>query len=189
MKTLRHLFLNELTEVYDAEHRVGRALPKLAQAANHPVLQATLRSQRQENKGHLIRLEAVFAEFGENAADPNSETTLNLLVEAEEIADRFKGSPALNAALICALQKVEHHQTATYDSLLGWARRLNQPKAEGLLREIIDEKDAANGAFTELARVSINPAALIDPGLWGGPYQRTSLYSPPHPSRELHLQT
>lgn len=33
MKTLQHLFLGELADIYDAEQRLVKALPKMARAA------------------------------------------------------------------------------------------------------------------------------------------------------------
>ena len=33
MKTLKDLFLGELADMYDAEHRIIKALPKMAKAA------------------------------------------------------------------------------------------------------------------------------------------------------------
>ena len=35
MKTLEDLFMDELADMYDAEHRLAKAIPKLAEAATH----------------------------------------------------------------------------------------------------------------------------------------------------------
>lgn len=35
MKNLKSLFLAELADIYDAEKRIAKALPKLAKAATH----------------------------------------------------------------------------------------------------------------------------------------------------------
>lgn len=40
------------------------------------------------------------------------QATVRLLAEGDEITADFKGSPAINAALISAAQKVEHHEMA-----------------------------------------------------------------------------
>ena len=39
MKTLKDLFLDEVADMYDAEQRIVRALPKMAKAATCPDLQ------------------------------------------------------------------------------------------------------------------------------------------------------
>jgi ferritin-like metal-binding protein YciE len=161
MKTLRNLFLDELADMYDAENRILRALPKMAKAATNSGLQAAIRSHEKETKGQITKLKAVFAAFGEKAKSKKCEATVGLLEEGEEIAEEFKDSPAINAALICALQKVEHYEIATYGCLCEWADLLENPKATDLLQRILDQEGAANRALTELARTSSNPAALV----------------------------
>ena len=87
---------------------------------------------------------------------------MGLLEEGDEIAADFKGSPAINAALISAAQKVEHYEMASYGCLHEWAGLLGNEQAARLLKEILDEEKAANEALTELARSSSNAEALCD---------------------------
>ena len=90
------------------------------------------------------------------------EATKGLLEEGDEIASDFKGSPAINAALISAAQKVEHYEMASYGCLHEWAGLLGNQKAAGLLEDILKEEKAANESLTELARASSNEEALCD---------------------------
>jgi ferritin-like metal-binding protein YciE len=85
---------------------------------------------------------------------------VGLLKEGDEIASDFKGSPAINAALISAAQKVEHHEMASYGALRAWAGLLGKKEAADLLLEILGEEKAANDALSALARASINKEAL-----------------------------
>ena len=85
---------------------------------------------------------------------------MGLLKEGDEIAADFKGSPAINAALIAAAQKVEHYEIASYGCLHEWAGLLGNKKAASLLAEILDEEKAANESLNELAHASSNEEAL-----------------------------
>jgi ferritin-like metal-binding protein YciE len=85
---------------------------------------------------------------------------VGLLEEGDEIAADFKGSPAINAALISAAQKVEHYEMASYGCLHEWAGLLGNNEAAGLLEQILEEEKAANESLTELARASSNEEAL-----------------------------
>jgi ferritin-like metal-binding protein YciE len=67
-----------------------------------------------ETEGHVTKLEQVFQCFDEKAKGKTCEATVGLLKEGDEIATDFKGSPAINAALISAGQKVEHYEMASY---------------------------------------------------------------------------
>jgi len=160
MKTLKDLFLDELADMYDAEQRIVKALPKLAKAATCADLKAALQSHLKETEGHVKKLEQVFQCFDQDAEAETCEATKGLLEEGDEIAAEFKGSPALNAALIAAAQKVEHYEMASYGCLHEWAGLLGNPKAAALLEEILNEEKSANQTLTKLARASSNEEAL-----------------------------
>ena len=160
MKTLKNLFLDELADMYDAERRIVKALPKMAKAATCPDLKAAIQSHLKETEGHVTKLEEVFQSFDQKAKGKTCEATVGLLEEGDEIAAEFKGSPAINAALISAAQKVEHHEMASYGCLHEWAGLLGNEEAAGLLLEILGEEKAANETLTKLARASSNEEAL-----------------------------
>ncbi len=160
MKTLKHLFLNELADMYDAERRIVKALPKMAKAATCDELKAAIQSHLKETEGHVTKLERVFQCFDVKAKGQTCEATVGLLAEGDEIAAEFKGSPAINAALVAAAQKVEHYEMASYGCLHEWAGLLGNPEAAGLLEEILDEEKATNESLTELARAGKNQEAL-----------------------------
>ena len=160
MKTLKNLFLDELADMYDAEQRIVKALPKMAKAATCDDLKGAIQAHLKETEGHVTKLEQVFASFDQKAKGKTCEATVGLLKEGDEIAAEFKGSSAINAALISAAQKVEHYEMASYGCLHEWAGLLGNEKAAGLLKGILGEEKAANETLTKLARASSNEEAL-----------------------------
>lgn len=160
MNTLKTLFLAELADIYDAEKRISKALPKMAKAATCNDLKAAFASHLEETKGHIAKLEEVFACFDLKAKGSTCEATVGLLKEGEEIAEEFKGSPAINAALIAAAQKVEHYEMATYGCLHEWAELLGSKKAGSLLKEILNEEKGANKSLNTLAHTKSNAEAM-----------------------------
>ena len=160
MKTLKVLFLDELKDMYDAEHRIIKALPKLAKAATCPKLKAAFLGHLEETKGQVTKLEQVFQSFGETAKAKKCEATVGLLKEGDEIAADNKGEPTINAALISAGQKVEHYEIASYGCLHTWATLLGNKVAANLIGEILDQEKAANKKLMELARAGSNEEAL-----------------------------
>ncbi len=159
MNTLRDLFLDELADMYDAEHRIIKALPKLVKAATCKDLQKALLTHLQETKGQVTKLEKVFKSFGEKAKGKKCEATVGLLKEGDEIASENKGSPTINAAIISAGQKVEHYEIASYGCLRDWATLLGNPTAANLIQEILDQEAAADKKLGELAG-KLNQEAL-----------------------------
>jgi ferritin-like metal-binding protein YciE len=162
MKTLKVLFLDELADMYDAERRIVKALPKMAKAATCDKLKQAILAHLKETEGHVTKVEQVFQSFDEKAKGKTCEATVGLLKEGDKIAADFKGSPAINAALISAAQKVEHYEMASYGCLHEWAGLLGNKNAAGLLQEILDQEKAANETLTKLARAGSNKEALED---------------------------
>ena len=67
MSELREMFLDELTDIYDAENQLLRALPKMAEAATDEELQAGFRGHLKETEAQIERLKQVFEILGKPA--------------------------------------------------------------------------------------------------------------------------
>lgn len=152
--------MNELADIYDAENRLLKALPKMAKAANCSELKAAFEEHLQDTEGHVSKLDMVFESLGQEAKGKKCEAIVGLLKEGEELAETFKDTPALDTALIAAAQKVEHYEIASYGCLLQWAETLAHQTAVDLLGEILEEEKASNEALNELAHESVNQEAL-----------------------------
>lgn len=148
---LKNLFLDELADMYDAEHRIIKALPKLAKAATCKQLSQKLLSHLEETKGHVAKIEAVFKAFDEKPRAKKCKATIGLLEEGDEIAEDNKGESTINAAIISAAQKVEHYEIASYGCLVEWAKLLKNESAARFLEEILEEEKAADISLGELA--------------------------------------
>ncbi len=160
MKTLEDLFFNELSDIYDAERRIAKALPKMIKVATSAALKKAFEDHLKQTVVHAKKVEEVFGCFDRKPKAKTCQATVGLLKEGEEMAESFAGSPAINAALIATAQKVEHYEMATYGCLHEWANLLGNKKAAGLLQEILNEEGATNKELTALARASSNEAAM-----------------------------
>ena len=60
MQSLDDLFFHELKDVYDAEHQVVNALPKMAKAAASSDLQSAFEEHLEQSQDHIDRLKQVF---------------------------------------------------------------------------------------------------------------------------------
>ena len=143
-----------------AEHRIIKALPKLAKAATCVQLRGALLAHLKETEGQVKKLEQVFKSFGEKPRGRKCEATVGLLKEGDEIAAENKGQPTLNAALVSAGQKVEHYEIASYGCLREWAVMLGNSEAANLILQILEQEKAADQKLGELAASHINREAL-----------------------------
>ena len=159
MKTLHDLFLDQLADAYYAEKQLAKALPKVAKAAGNDRLREVIESHLEETEGHVQILEKVFREMGETPRGKKCHAILGILKEGEELIDEYNGSPALDAAIVAAAQKVEHYEITTYGTLIEWAKNLDQSDVAVSLEAILDEEKAADISLTKLAREGVNESA------------------------------
>ena len=150
-ESLKKLFLNELADMYDAEQRITKALPKMIKAATCEKLQQALQHHLDETEGHVTHVERAFAAFDEKPRAKKCPAMVGILDEGDNIVSENKKSPALNAAIISACQKVEHYEIASYGTLRAWAELLGNEEAANLLDEVLDQEKAADSALSELA--------------------------------------
>ncbi|MEK1889251.1 MAG: ferritin-like domain-containing protein [Phyllobacterium sp.] len=158
-KTLQTLFHETLKDIYYAEGKILKALPKMAKAANSPDLKAAFEKHRSETEGQLERLQQVFEIFGKRAQAKTCDAIEGIIAEGEEIMDDFKGQPALDAGLASAAQAVEHYEIARYGTLARWAGELGMSDAQELLTATLREEEATDQALTSLAEKKLNPSA------------------------------
>jgi ferritin-like metal-binding protein YciE len=151
MKALKNLFLNELADMSDSEHRINRALPKMIQAATCERLQRVLRHHLEETEGQATQIERVFAAFEERPSSKKCPAMAGILEEGGRIVAENRKSPAINAAIIAACQKIEHYEIASYGTLRAWAELLGNEAAADVLQEILDQEKEADLALNELA--------------------------------------
>lgn len=159
-KNLETLFHETLKDIYYAERKILKALPKMAKGASSPDLKAAFEKHRNQTEGHVERLQQVFEILGKRAQGKTCEAVEGLIAEGEEILEEFKGQPAIDAGLASAAQAVEHYEMARYGTLVRWAGELGMKDAQKLLTMTLQEETETDKALTNLAEKSLNPAAM-----------------------------
>jgi ferritin-like metal-binding protein YciE len=163
---LEELFLEELKDIYWAEKKLTKAIPKMAKNANNEELVETLENHLQETEHQVERLEKIFSLLDKNAQGKKCEAMEGIIKEGEEVMSEFKDSPALDAAIIAAAQKVEHYEIASYGTLRTYADQLGLHDAVHLLDEILQEEKAADEKLTEIAEGAVNIEAEEEAGAY-----------------------
>lgn len=149
--TLRDLFIDELKDIYDAEQRLTKALPKMVKAANSEELATAFEDHLAETEEHVARLERVIKMLDEAPTRKTCKAMVGLLEEGQELMSEEGPPDVKDAALIAAAQKVEHYEIATYGCLRTWADNLGENEASELLSMTLDEEAAADERLNEIA--------------------------------------
>jgi len=158
--SLNDLFVNQIEDLYDAENRLTKALPKMAEAANSSQLKQAFQQHLTETQGHVSRLETIFRELGVEPKRETCEAMKGLITEGEEMIGA-KGDPEVkDAALIAAGQRVEHYEMSGYGTARTFAQRLGLTQAANLLQQTLNEEAAADKKLTAIAESSVNRQAV-----------------------------
>ena len=158
-KTLRDLFHDTLKDIYFAEKKILTALPKMAKAAQAQDLKSAFEKHETETEGHVERLEEVFAEIDESPRGKTCDAIVGIIDEGQQVMKEYKGTPALDAALLAAAQAVEHYEISRYGTLRTWAQELGLSQSVTLLDATLAEEKKTDEALTQLAESNVNQHA------------------------------
>jgi ferritin-like metal-binding protein YciE len=159
-KVLEDLFLEQLQDIYYAEKKILKALPKMAKAAQTPKLAAAFEKHFTETEGQVERLEKVFGLIGETPKGKTCPAIDGIIEEGEDVMKEMKGQPALDAGLLAAAQAVEHYEIARYGTLKRWAEMLDMSDAVKLLDETLQQESRTDEDLTKLADKQVNWEAM-----------------------------
>jgi ferritin-like metal-binding protein YciE len=159
-ETMEDLFLGQIQDLYDAEQRLVKALPGMAEAATSDELRQAFEKHLAETEGHVGRLEQIFAEMGKDPKATTCDAMKGLVKEGESIIDDIDESPLRDAGLIAAANRVEHYEIAAYGSARTFAQTLGLTGAVSLLTQTLQEEKMADQKLTEIAEGMVNDEAL-----------------------------
>ncbi len=149
--SLKELYVDELRDLYDAEHQIIKALPKLIDAASSDELQSALNEHLEITKQQAQRLEQIFENMGEKAKGKKCKGMEGLIKEGSEVIEDNDDEQVRDAGIISAAQRVEHYEMAGYGTVRTYAALLGEDEAADLLQETLDEEKEADDKLTQLA--------------------------------------
>ena len=161
---LQELLIEEMRDIYHAEGQLLKALPKMAKAAQSERLKEAFERHLEETEQQVERLERAFEALGEPVKGKKCLAMEGLVAEGKEIMEEHSESSMMDAALICAAQKIEHYEIATYGTICTWADLLGLDEVSDLLKETLDEEKTADELLTEVAESEINTEAVHEQG-------------------------
>lgn len=159
MKALDELFYQTLKDIYFAENKLTKAIPKMAKAERSKELRKAFEKHAAETRRQIVRLEAVFKIIGKKPQGKTCAAITGPVKEGDEVARDFKGSPAFDAGLLAAAQAVEHYEISRYGTLKAWAEELGDNESAKLLSETLTEEKNTDEALTRIAESAINQSA------------------------------
>ena len=162
MEALKKLLQDELEDIYDAEHQLVKALPKMIERSSSPELQQALKQHLTVTQNQIKRLEQVFQTLGEKAKRKPCKGMAGIVAEGSEMLEEDLEESTKDAAIISAAQKVEHYEIASYGTVRTLAQTLGNNEVAELLEETLDEEKEADERLTQIAESAVNSEAASE---------------------------
>ena len=160
---LREFFIEQLQDIYWAEQKLVKTLPKMAEAAHSGELRDAFNSHLEETKNHVTRIEKAFSMMKEKSSATECPAMKGITEEGEEIIDETEDDTAQrDVGLIFAGQKAEHYEIATYGGLIQLARTMGQADVADLLAQTLTEEKNADQKLTMIAERNSNQQAMSE---------------------------
>ena len=159
LDTLHDLFVLEIQDLYDAENQIIQAMPQLMDVVTSNTLKEGIQNHLDQTREQIKRLEKICQELD---IEPNGKTCVGMegiIEEGIELLQEAVPSPTLDAALIAALQKVEHYEISGYGTTAAYAKQMGHTKALDLLHTTLEEEKDEDAALSKLAEGIINKEA------------------------------
>lgn len=144
----------KLQSLYDVEHELIKALPKMAKASSNEDLKNAFENHLIETESHVTRLEEAFDMLDEKPKKLPGESIRGLIADGAWVIKKVSG-PALDANLIAAASYVEHYEIAGYVSAIRWAEEIDSSLAD-TLRQTLEEEQHANDKLVSLAEEEVD---------------------------------
>jgi ferritin-like metal-binding protein YciE len=160
LNSLNDLLVEALKDIYDAEHQLVAALPKMVKHAHAADLKTAFEDHLSQTRQHIERLEQVFAKLGVKAERKACKAMKGLVEEGDEAMKDPMDPDVRDAALINAAQKVEHYEIASYGTARTFAQQLGHDHVAQVLQSTLDEEGHADQKLTLLAQSAINWKAM-----------------------------
>lgn len=149
--SLRQLYIDELKNLYSAETRIVKALPKLAKASSSAKLRQAFEEHLRQTSQQVSRLEEIFDMLDEKPTGKKCLGMEGLVKEgAETMKEEYAGA-LMDAALIGVAQRVEHYKIAGYGTVRALSELMGEADHVNLIEQTLQEEKQADETLTRLA--------------------------------------
>jgi ferritin-like metal-binding protein YciE len=159
LNDLRDLLHHEVQVMYSAEKLIMAGLPRMIEKATNPQLKAAFETHLRETSNQADCLKEVAEMLGVDEDGDASTGIKGLIAEGEKVMKKNASPEAMDAALICAAQKIEHYEIAGYGTAVHWAQELGLDQIARMLDDVLAEEKKTDQILTSLAKSIVNVQA------------------------------
>lgn len=161
IERLQGLFEEQIRDLHSGESQIIEALPHMIEVAGDDRLRSALEEHLEEAREQKRRLEEIAEKHGFEVTGHFCHGIEGILKEATELVDDEAEHPIVrDAAIIAAVQRVEHYEMAGYGTARTLAQNLGEEDTARRLQETLEEERNADETLTAIATSGVNEEAL-----------------------------
>ena len=160
LDTLEKLYFSQLKDMHSAESQVAAFLPRMIDAASAAPLKEALNKHLAETRTHIDRIEQLFDGADFSPRGNRCEATAGLIEEAKEVLASDGDSRVKDAAIVCAVQQIEHYEIGTYGCIRAYAKLLGKDADAKVIESTLRDEVTADESLSEMAEQWLNAFAM-----------------------------
>ncbi len=151
MHSPKDLFIHELGDIFDAEQKLSKMLPLLAQQSNHAEVKEAFEQHEQETLLHISNLEQCFHAIGVTPETSPCQAVAGMKAEHDSFMKEKPSADILTLFNLGAGAKSEHYEIASYKGLIEQATLLGQMQCVQLLEQNLKQEEAMEQKLMQLS--------------------------------------
>ena len=137
------LFVYELGDIYDAEHRFLEGQQEMAQKATDQSLEKAIQEHIEQTRLHIRNLELVFERLDRQPQRQTSHVAQWLVNEARQSIQGAQNDAVRDCAINAAVIKVEHFEMGSYRTMFTGAQLMGRTEIANLLEQNMRQEEEA----------------------------------------------
>jgi ferritin-like metal-binding protein YciE len=151
MQSPKDLFIHELGAIFDAEQKLSKMLPIMAQQSNHPEVKDAFELHEQETLQQISNLEQCFHAIGVTPEKATCQAVAGMKAEHDSFLKEKPSADILTMYNLGAGAKSEHYEIASYKGLIEQANLLGQMQCAQLLEQNLTQEEAMAHKIEQLS--------------------------------------
>lgn len=151
MHSPKDLFIHELGDIFDAEQKLSKMLPLMAQQSNHDEVKQAFEHHEQETLLQISNLEQCFHAIGVTPETSPCLAVAGMKAEHDSFMKEKPSADILTMFNLGAGAKSEHYEIASYKGLIDQATLLGQMQCVQLLEQNLKQEEAMEQKLAQLS--------------------------------------
>jgi len=159
MDTTRELFVEEVSDAYDAEHRFLTAMEEMQGKAEDAELKKGITDHIAQTQDHIEWLGEIFSRLERKPTRKTCDGAKGIVADGQKSVGEVGAATLRDSVIAAGLAKAEHYEIATYSALVAGAETMgNEPMAQ-VLKRILGQEQAVAERLGRAAPTLLKKAA------------------------------